>query len=556
MPDAPLTDIVLACIAFIYLAYHYALDRGHRTPQLRGPPSNNPLFGLVPTMMSVDSGDICEEWAARYGLAFTVPAILGSKWLVIGDPKALAHLIGKEPYGYVRPPAAKSFQEELLGKGLFTAEGDEYTRQRKTLNQAFTSNAVKDLMPIFFESAYKVGCLSILLFADEKHRYQTKAAWDTMIENEPAETKIIEVQRWMNHISLDTIGLAGFSHAFNTLSGHTTAITSAFESLGRTTFFETCIAVLSVAVPLFNRIPTRRRRMMNQLTETMQQLGEEFLGNARRMSREALSADKSVIGLLAKSANAEKIKADEVTSQINLLLLAGYESTATKVSFTWSLIELARNPAIQTRLREELLKLGRDPTWEELNNQETYLDAFASEILRLHPPLGDLYRMAAQDDVLPLSQPIRDANGKVLNSVFVKRGTTVVLAVQCINSAEAYWGRDSKKFMPERWLVGTTTRGGMNLKGVRERKLGAQDIKGYRHLLSFSDGARICPGKTFAVMELKIALSVLVRYFTFEFPKGPDTAIGRERNILLRPKVVGEEGYDVPLRVGQYMTSN
>jgi cytochrome P450 len=61
--------------------------------------------------------------------------------------------------------------------------------------------------------------------------------------------------------------------------------------------------------------------------------------------------------------------------------------------------------------------------------------------------------------------------------------------------------------------------------------------------------------QVFAVTEFKAVLSVLVRSFTFEFPKGPDTPIGRHRNLLPRPKVEGEEGYAVPLRVRSYVAA-
>jgi hypothetical protein len=55
-------------------------------------------------------------------------------------------------------------------------------------------------------------------------------------------------------------------------------------------------------------------------------------------------------------------------------------------------------------------------------------------------------------------------------------------------------------------------------------------------------------------MEFKAVLSVLVRNFTYEFPKGPETVIGRHRNILPRPKVEGEDGYAVPLRVRNHIS--
>jgi len=51
------------------------------------------------------------------------------------------------------------------------------------------------------------------------------------------------------------------------------------------------------------------------------------------------------------------------------------------------------------------------------------------------------------------------------------------------------------------------------------------------------------------MVYFKAALNTLVRNYTFEFPNGPETELGRCLSVLPRPKVVGEEGSRVPLRV-------
>lgn len=66
--------------------------------------------------------------------------------------------------------------------------------------------------------------------------------------------------------------------------------------------------------------------------------------------------------------------------------------------FQWALIELSRNPDIQTKLRAELLKFGADPTYDQLPNNLPYLDAVVHETLRVHAPLHDSLRMASTLD--------------------------------------------------------------------------------------------------------------------------------------------------------------
>jgi cytochrome P450 len=59
----------------------------------------------------------------------------------------------------------------------------------------------------------------------------------------------------------------------------------------------------------------------------------------------------------------------------------------------WALLELSRNPDAQTKLRNELLEHGTDPTYDQLSNGLPYLDAVVHEILRLRPPVDEITRV-------------------------------------------------------------------------------------------------------------------------------------------------------------------
>jgi cytochrome P450 len=158
----------------------YALFRRFRRPcstPLKGPPTTgrNFLFGVLPDILKAPyPGALYEGWAAQFGSVFSVPAPLGSKSLVLTDPKAIAHFSARETYGYVQTPRAKHLLEKLIGRGLFWAEGnshkrrapspslvsqvtDKLSRQRRALNPAFTTAAIKNLAHVFFDSAYKVS---------------------------------------------------------------------------------------------------------------------------------------------------------------------------------------------------------------------------------------------------------------------------------------------------------------------------------------------------------------------------------------------------------------
>jgi cytochrome P450 len=59
----------------------------------------------------------------------------------------------------------------------------------------------------------------------------------------------------------------------------------------------------------------------------------------------------------------------------------------------WALLELSRNPDVQTKLRDELLEHGADPAYDQLSNGLPYLDAVVHEILRVHPPVVEITRV-------------------------------------------------------------------------------------------------------------------------------------------------------------------
>jgi len=159
------------------------------------------------------------------------------------------------------------------------------------------------------------------------------------------------------------------------------------------------------------------------------------------------------------------------------------------------------------------------------------------EILRLHAPVEIMSRTPAEDDTIPLSEPVQTTSGKMQDSVLIPKGTTVVIPIKYFNRCEAVWGPDAKQFVPERWLKENTA----DCKNV-----------GSNRLHTFSDGPRMCLGKVFAMAEFKTVLSVLVRNFSFEFAGGPDTQVVFERNgSIPRPKVAGEAGWVLPMRIRQ-----
>ncbi|KAK0455623.1 cytochrome P450 [Desarmillaria tabescens] len=511
---ALVTDVCLFLIA-LFLIYKISTNRNSVTTNLRGPPSRSWLFGFTKVIhYSEDVALLYEKWSAEYGSVFSVPGFLGHQKLVICDPKAAAHFYSREAVGYVKTPMTRMFIEIMVGKNLVWVEGDLHRQQRKFLIPAFSNAAIRDLTHVFFDSAHR-----------------TSSAWDAILEGSDG-TSTIDVQNWMNRISMDSIGIAGFSHDFGAIDGKPQIFDSVDLTSGAAVF--ALMTIVGSVFPAVLRLPSKRKDDLTAMKRMFTSIADKLLAKAKEHGNEE---DKSVLGLLLKSETDEAdvhMSRDEVIAQ-NLLLLAGYETTS--ISLTWSLIELCKNVDIQSRLRAELVQFGNtDPTWEQLQSSLPYLDAVVHEILRTHPPVLETARVTAEDDILPLATPIVTKSGETINSIFVAKGTHVTASIGMLNRSEELWGPDAKEFNPERWLEDSAPR--------------AKEIKGHRHLLTFANGPRMCLGKVFALTEFKAVLYVIIKNFTFEFPGGKDTVIGKHLGgVLARPKVVGEEGARVPLRM-------
>ncbi|KAG2068516.1 cytochrome P450 [Suillus decipiens] len=518
-------------VSWAFVKYLRALHWRLKTTQLRGPPRTSFIYGVSHDLASSqDNGRMYERWATDYGVAYMIPSVLGQSKIVLCDTRAIAHFYARETWTYVQTPLTAALRERLIGRGLLWSEGEAHRRQRKALTPGFSNAAIRELTSVFYDSAYKA-----------------KAVWDTVIESSKDSGAVIEVQNWMNHISLDTVGIAGFSHDFGSLNGKRASVTEVFDSFGanqRASAINNVIFLLASMFPIVIKLPSKRRNLTKKLSVTLGEISNDLLIRSRREKDVNMSErdeEKSIIGLLIKSEGQDAeihMSEEEVIAQMKVLLIAGYETTS--ISLTWALIELSRHHNVQTSLREELLAFGPDPTYDQLKANLSYLDAVIHEILRLHPPVAEFTRVAAADDVIPLSEPVRTLSGEITGSISVAKGTLITISIAAINRSFAIWGADAKEFKPDRWLAGD---------GITEK---AKEVQGHRHLLTFVDGPRTCLGKDFAIAEFKAVLSVLVKNFVFEMRDGPDTEVEIVRGILPRPRVVGEDGIGVPLRIRRY----
>ncbi|KAG2152823.1 cytochrome P450 [Suillus clintonianus] len=512
----------------LYLLQVYR--RRQRTTRLRGPQSPSWVFGFAKTVNSAAIiTELYEKWAIEYGPVYKVPDVLGESRVILWDPKAISHLFARDTWLYHQTPFNKIAVQMTLGRGVLWADGESHKRQRKALNPAFSAAAIRSLTYIFQDAAHKAVI-----------------AWDAEIgSNHDSHCAVIDAQQWMNHISLDSAGIGILSYDFGALDGIDSDVAHVLNAFSSSASSSYNLVTLAHRFPSILKLPLPRIQFSQKLNLIVGRICHEMVSRMRKEKETggAEQGDKSSLGLLLKaeeSGESARLTQQEVLDEAKVLLLAGFETTA--VTMTWALIELARNQDMQTRLRDECLDFGSTPSYDDLTNKLPYLDAVVNEVLRLHAAAKEISRSAMREDVIPLSEPLTTAAGNLTDNVCIPKGTVVVVPVAALNCSVSMWGPDAKVFKPSRWLEEDE-----GVHGTRDT------LHGYRHLMTFGDGARMCLGRLFALTEFKAVLFVLVRNFVFEMADGPGVQIVEGLGTQPRPSVVGSaEAGSVPLRMRRY----
>ncbi|KAG1733370.1 cytochrome P450 [Suillus paluster] len=523
------------CASVLMLASLYVLKEYRqmlRTTRIRGPKSPSWVFGFAKILVdSTAATELYECWSKEYGSVYKVPYVMGESRVILWDPKAVSHFFAKDTWSYHKTPfqkiALRTTEEECCGRMAKVTKG---RWQRKILNPAFSAAAIRSLTYIFQDAAYKAV-----------------TAWDAEIgSNQGTRCAVIDAKQWMNHVSLDGVGIAVLSHDFGALDGKDSDVAQVLNAFGSSTGVSHNLVILAQNFPSILKLPIPRTQFSQKFNLIIGKICQDMLSRTRKEKETGGTeqGDKSCLGFLLKaeeSGDSAGLTSQEVVDEAKVILLAGFETTS--VSMTWALIEIARNPDVQTELRDECLKFGPSPSYDDLTNKLPYLDAVVHEVLRLHAPVKEIPRMAMEEDVIPLSEPVRTTSGNYTDSICIPKGTVIVVPLAALNCSVSMWGPDAKAFQPSRWL--------MEDAGMHKSR---EILHGYRHLMTFGDGARMCLGRLFALTEFKAVLFVLVRNFVFEMADGPGAKIVESMGPLPRPSVVGsaEAGCSVPLRVRRF----
>ncbi len=213
-----------------------------------------------------------------------------------------------------------------------------------------------------------------------------------------------------------------------------------------------------------------------------------------RRARPGRSDDVLSVLMNAYDENGNPVSSDYIHTELNSILSAGHETTATAMA--WALYELSLHPEILAKLRVELESLENGPDPEKLL-VAPYLGAVVNETIRLHPILAECAR-------IPM-QPMEILGRKI------EAGQSLVVSIVNIHHDPLLYP-EPDTFRPERFL---------------ERKYNVFEF------LPFGGGHRRCMGAGLAEYSLRIALAEMAMNWDFE-SAGRDRDV--RRNIAMGPK--------------------
>ncbi|KAJ7087969.1 cytochrome P450 [Mycena belliarum] len=519
------------CGALLSWAVVYVLRHAYReyTSPLRyvvGP--KNPSFILGNSRQIAKDAHLTEKWRKEFGPTFQFKGFLSGSELHTSDIKAVNHIMTNSNI-YQRAPILIKETRRLFGRGILAVTHDEHKRQRRIMNPAFGIAQIRLVTEVFVEKSV-----------------QLRDLWATQTAQGNGTARV-EVLTWLSKMTLDVIGKAGFDYDFNALdpSAGPNELNQAFTDLFHSpqSGLYAASRLAQAVVPILRLVPLPGSKVTSVARNTMFKIGNSIVAE-RKASIKASGATKDLgsrrdlLSVLLKAnmstdlPESQRMTDAEVVAQIPGLLVAGHETTS--ASTTWALHALSINPGVQKKLREELMTLSTDnPTMDELNSLP-YLELVVRETMRIHAPVVYLFRMAMEDDVLPLAKPYIDQNGQPHESLPIPKGLMMHIPILAINTDKEIWGPDANEFRPERW------------EKIPEA---AGDIPGvWANLLTFFAGPHNCIGFRFSLVEMKALLFTLVRAFEFE-PGVPKGGIVPSPSLLQLPMVLAEPGkaFQLPL---------
>jgi cytochrome P450 len=407
--------------------------------------NDRPKRGGLELLRAVENNALCvlTDLAREHGDLVRVRLGL-TPVVLVSHPSLVEEVLVTRNHDYRKHLGARRLSS-LLGHGLLLSEGDFWLRQRRLMQPAFHRQRVA-----------RLGDAMLSLISDTLETWQDGETRDLLSD--------------MTELTLRIAARTLFG---SELADDVRRIRAADAVITR--HFRSRLFSLMVLVP--DAFPTPGNLRFRQAVRELDGLVYRIIAERRQQDEHA--PDLLAMLLEARDDDGRGMTDRQLRDEIITLLLAGHETTA--IALTWTFVLLAQHPSVAARLHQELDGVlgGRLPSVADVPRL-AYTERVVNEVLRLYPPAWLIGREA-----------IRDTN---IGGQPVRKGTNVLVSAWVIQR-DARFFPEPLAFQPERWE-----------QPPRQRAA----------YLPFGGGQRICIGASFAQLETVLALAAIAQRFALE----------------------------------------
>ncbi len=355
----------------------------------------------------------------------------------------------------------------LLGEGLLTSEGEKHLRQRRMIQSAFHRNRIAEYAKAMTEYALRM-----------------RDGWQ--------DGKVIDIDKEMMRLTLEIVGKTLFAVDVDDEADEVGA--------AMTTLIEMFDFLLMPFSELLEKLPLPQARRCRKSMETLDKTIYSII-DERRRSGEDKGDLLSMLLMAQDEKDGSGMTDEQVRDEALTLFLAGHETTANALTFTWYL--LSQNPEKAARLYEELDKVldGKTPSMEDVAELK-YTEAVFAESLRLFPPAWAIGRLSIEKHRF--------------GGYEIPKHALILLSPYVTHRDKRFWD-NPEEFIPERWFE----------RGIKE----AGQTFTY---FPFSRGVRSCIGESFAWTEGILLIATLAQRWRLQMI--PEQKLGLSPLMTLRPK--------------------
>jgi cytochrome P450 len=425
-----------------------------------------PLLGVLPQVWK-NPLHFFLNTAIQYGDVVQIHMGPSPMYLVT-HPDAVKHILQDNNKNYVK---GYDKVKGLFGDGLLTSEGSKWLRQRRLMSPAFNHKSLAALVPMMVEATQ-----------DKIEEWRAR----------PDPQQPLDIASEMMLLTQTIILRTMFS---TDIGHHADKAAEAF-----TTALEHLNATMMIPFEFVQKLPTPANRRFAHAINYLDSMIYGFINERRQHG----STRQDLLAMLMAAVDEDTgqgMTDQQMRDEMITIFLAGHETTASLLGWTWYL--LAKNPAIEAglRLEQQDILAGRTPVLEDLRKLD-YTRKVLEEALRMYPPAWMFARLAVEEDLL-------------LNKYHIPAGATIMLSPYVTHHLPAFWD-EPERFEPERF--------------THDQMEGRQKFAYF----PFGGGPRLCIGNNFALMEAPLLLTMLMQNFHFEMI--PDQKFELRPVATLRPQ--------------------